>query len=35
MIEEMPTLYDNGTWDLVSRSIGKKTIGCKCFYYVS
>ncbi|KAA0038222.1 Copia protein [Cucumis melo var. makuwa] len=29
MIEEMTALYDNGTWDLVSRPIGKKAIGCK------
>ncbi|KAA0048180.1 Cysteine-rich RLK (RECEPTOR-like protein kinase) 8 [Cucumis melo var. makuwa] len=27
MIEEMIALYDNGTWDLVSRLAGKKAIG--------
>ena len=28
MIEEMDTLIDNGTWDLVCLPFGKKVIGC-------
>ncbi|KAA0036027.1 Cysteine-rich RLK (RECEPTOR-like protein kinase) 8 [Cucumis melo var. makuwa] len=34
MIEEMNALDGNGTWDLVSRSAGKKTIGCKWVFVV-
>ena len=34
MIEEMTTLDDNDTWDLVSRPIGKKAIGCKWVFPV-
>ena len=29
MIEEMDTLTDNGTWDLVRLLAGKKVIGCR------
>ena len=29
MIEEMDALTDNGTWDLVCLSVGKKSIGCR------
>ena len=28
MIEEMDALSDNGTWDLMRLSTGKKAIGC-------
>ena len=34
MIEEMTTLDDNGTWDLVSHSIEKKAIGCKWVFAI-
>ncbi|TYJ98825.1 Cysteine-rich RLK (RECEPTOR-like protein kinase) 8 [Cucumis melo var. makuwa] len=34
MIEELNALDGNGTWDLVSRSAGKKTIGCKWVFVV-
>ena len=34
MIEEMTALDDNGTWDLVSRSAGKKAIGYKWVFAV-
>ena len=34
MIEEMTALDDNGTWDLVSRSVRKKVIGCKWVFAV-
>ena len=33
-IEEITVLEDNGTWDLVSRPAGKKTIGCKWVFAV-
>ena len=29
MIEKMDALIDNGTWDLVHLSTGKKAIGCR------
>ena len=34
MIEEMTGLDDNGTWNLVSRLVGKKVIGCKWMFAV-
>ncbi|TYK07902.1 Cysteine-rich RLK (RECEPTOR-like protein kinase) 8 [Cucumis melo var. makuwa] len=34
MIEEMTTLDDSGTWDLISRLARKKTIGCKWVFAV-
>ena len=32
MIEEMKALRKNGTWELVSLPMGKKTVGCKWVY---
>jgi len=34
MIEEMTALDENGTWDLVSRPVGKKSIGCKWVFAI-
>ena len=34
MIEEMDTLTDNGTWDLVHLPAGKKVIGCQWVFTV-
>lgn len=34
MEEEMMTLDNNGTWDLVCLPIGKKAIGCKWVFVV-
>ena len=32
MMEEMKALRKNGTWELVSLPMGKKTVGCKWVY---
>ena len=34
MIEEMDTLTDYGTWDLVCLPVGKKAIGCQWVFTV-
>ena len=34
MVDRMQTLNDNGTWDLVSLPISKKTIGCRWVFAV-
>ena len=34
MIEKMDALIDNGTWDLVRLSTGKKAIGCRWVFIV-
>ena|SRR2546430_2449112 len=34
MLEEMQVLKKNETWELVSRSIDKRAVGCKCVYSI-
>ena len=34
MVDEMQTLDDNGTWDLVSLPTHKKDIGCRLVFAV-
>jgi Reverse transcriptase (RNA-dependent DNA polymerase) len=34
MFEEMRALIKNGTWEIIPRSAGKKTVGCKWVFIV-
>ena len=34
MVDEMQTLDDNGTWDLVPLPTGKKAIGCRWLFAI-
>ena len=34
MIEEMDALTDNGTWDMIRLTAGKKVIGCRWVFTV-